>query len=97
MALSKVEITFNSIPNVNDFLSIGNSLSGVTIQETFVTFRYTINQTTIGVDTNSSAYLYVVATDLDYGSTGLYTITVIDNVVTTPTNIINAIIKPNRL
>lgn len=77
MSLSKVEITFNSIPNLNDGLVINNDLLGTplgNISEIFQTLRQQPIETTIGTTIATSAGFYLTAIELDYNSTNLYTI-----------------------
>ena len=72
MAFSKVEVTFVSVPNVNDLLILDNSLAIPQITEAFKALRSANNETTIGGGVDDSAFFYADALSLDYGSSGLY-------------------------
>jgi len=82
MALSKITVTFVSIPNTGTILRIENDLSGTTISEAFDDIRYSNGVTLIGATIDDCAANYASALELDYNTTNLYTITVLDNVVT---------------
>ena len=82
MPLSKVEITFVSVPNVGDNLVIGDTLVATAIDEGFVLLRGGHFQTTIGGGIDDSAFFYQDAVSMDYNSTSVYTITRASNVVT---------------
>jgi len=82
MALSKIIVTFNTLPNTGTILRIENDLSATTISEAFDDIRYSNGVTLIGADVDETANNYRIALELDYNSTNLYTITVLNNVVT---------------
>lgn len=82
MAKSKIEITFNSIPQVGDLLILNNNLSAIDLSEVFVLFRDNNFKTKIGTSINECATLYYQAINLDYNNTLLYTVTRSLNVVT---------------
>ena len=82
MAKSKVVVTFSSLPLVDDFLSIGNSLSANDIFETFKDERLSSYQSEIGISINESAFLYSLAAQTDSNYTNLYDFTISANQVT---------------
>ena len=79
---SKIEITFVSSPLDFQILTIVNSLSGFKLKETFTPFRQANAECEIGVSGAATALNYLTAVSLDYNSTGLYTITLLGDVVT---------------
>ena len=88
MALSKIEVTFNSLPSADEVLGISilatAPISG--ILEVFKTLRTAPFQCTIGSDASNAAFRFAQAVELDFNATGLYNITRVDEVVTIEAN-----------
>ncbi len=92
MAKSKIVITFNSNPSINQQLVIRNSLSEIDILETFKTSRESNYQSELpefvpndGIHPDRylgyASQFYSNALGLDYNNTNLYNITVVNGVV----------------
>ena len=90
MAFSKITVVFNSNPQLNDVVSIGNSLSATDLFETFKLERFQSFQTTIGVSDSDSAFNYLNALTLDYNGSNLYGILYELNQSNIPTIVITA-------
>ena len=82
MAKSVIQITFNSLPSVDERLVYSNDLSTIALFEEFKTLRTRIEQSTIGGTVNTCALNFYNAIYADYNNGGLYSITVALNVVT---------------
>jgi hypothetical protein len=92
MAYSKITLAFDSVPNVNDTLSIGETSMVGSLFESFKESRLATRQVTIPVyvpeyGLHPERYLgfinvnYKNAFNLDYNSTGLFTLTTVDGPV----------------
>lgn len=92
MAYSKITLAFDSVPNVNDTLSIGETSMVGSLFESFKESRLATRQVTIPVyvpeyGIHPERYLgfinvnYKNAFNLDYNSTGLFTLTTVDGPV----------------
>lgn len=96
MAKSKIIITFNAVPSVDDVLSFSNTLSAPNVKERFVVTRSNVFQSQIGYDNYTSALNYYNAIYADFGTSGLYNITIVSNVVTIESTISNAVFAQNE-
>lgn len=98
MAFSRIEITFSSIPAVNDFLEFNEGLTNIDIKETFKVNRVAIKQCKIppGVDAGEEGSPFIIysgwitenyktAFNLDYNTTGDYTVTTVNDAAGTGT------------
>lgn len=79
---SILTITFNSVPNQDEVLTISDSLTSVSLTETFKATRTSFRESEIGTSIISSAFNYSKAIGLDYNIINVYTIERVGNVVT---------------
>lgn len=91
MAYSKVVLTFNSIPNINDFLHIREDTVGINLNESFVANRTYTAQVTIPSTIPATVLNYKNAFNIDYNSTSLFTLDIVGNVLTITATYDNAV------
>lgn len=89
MANSKIIINFEGVPNINDFLHITEETLGINLNETFLSYRSLSGQVKVPTFSpddgiHPDRYFGFISTnyknafDLDYNSTGLFTVTSIN-------------------
>ncbi len=85
MPFSTVTYLFNSLPSVDEQITITNDLSTTPILEVFKALRGDNAQSSIGIETTDSAFNLNAALNADYTSGGLYTIIwdTVDSVIIT--------------
>ena len=92
MAYSKITLEFSAVPDVDDFLSIGETSLGISLFETFKESRLSSRQVTLPIfapddGIHPDRYFgfvnvnYKNAFNLDYNSTGLFTLTTLNGPV----------------
>jgi hypothetical protein len=72
MPNSKITLTFNSLPNPGETITIKDTLTGIFMTETFVAARSTIGETTIESIIKFQSYQFQNSFNADYNGLGLY-------------------------